>query len=172
MRERSREPNRIRSDGPHVLLLQWLVRRPWSLRTAAMAIVVSTLLIASVIKFTDLSVFADSVRTWSFVPIVARPLLVISVPAIEMLVALAWILGVHRRLAALVTVILLFVFTVALSVQMTLGAPPNCGCLGKWASYYDAQDAARFGLARNVLLLAIGLFGLEVDRSVKMLIRR
>jgi uncharacterized membrane protein YphA (DoxX/SURF4 family) len=106
---------------------------------------------AALSKLGDLATFAGQIHNYRIVPIWTENLLAMSVPWIELVAALALILGVRPRAGAVVAAALLLVFTVAVGAAWARGLDFECGCFGK-------ASAARIGLRKlveNVAMLAL-----------------
>ncbi len=110
---------------------------------------------AALAKLGDLRAFADQVHNFRMVPIFAENIVALSLPWIELVAALALILGIRARAGAVVVTGLLAAFTVAIIVALLRGLDIECGCFG-------TSDGSRVGLvkiAQNLGLLALGWIG-------------
>ena len=106
-------------------------------------------------KLGDLHGFADQVHNFRMVPIFAENLVALSLPWIELVAALALILGIRARAGAVLVTGMLAVFTVAIIVALIRGLDIECGCFG-------TSDASRVGLvkiAENLGMLVVGWIG-------------
>ena len=68
---------------------------------------------AGLAKLGDLSAFASQIHNFRMIPLPTENLLAITLPWIEVVIALALLLGIRRRPAALLAAVLMVVFTVA-----------------------------------------------------------
>ena len=127
-------------------------------------IVLCVLLLAGLFKFLDLSEFAAAVAAWTIVPTRVRPAVVVFVPALEMVIAGLWILGVGRGRAVAAAMCFLVVATVMYSIQIAVGERPACGCLGVFGQYEWTRMTSEFVLARNAVLVASLLGGAMLCR--------
>ena len=106
-------------------------------------------------KLGDLQAFADQVHNFRIVPIATENLLAFTLPWIEVVAALALVLNLRARPAALLATALMIVFTVAVIAALARGLDIECGCFG-------TADAARVGLkkvAQNVGMLILAAIG-------------
>ena len=116
--------------------------------------VMVVILLSGVLKAFDVTVFAESLATWRFLPTATRPLLAVGVPAIELAVSLALLLGLWRRLAFMCVLLLVSAFTLAYVIHIILfSEAPKCGCFGPLDLGSESLWEARVLIARNVVLL-------------------
>jgi hypothetical protein len=111
---------------------------------------------AALAKLGDLDAFATQLHNFRMVPIAAENLLAVTLPWIELIAALALILGVEARSGAVVVTFLLAVFTLGIVVALLRGLDIECGCFG-------TSDASRVSLGKvlqNVGMLVVASIGL------------
>lgn len=132
---------------------------------AAIAAVLLILGVAGLSKFADLNRFRISLETWSGMPAILRSVLVVAVPAFELSVAFAWLLGAQRGRLRIAAAVFLSIATAGYLLHATLFQIPDCGCFGLIAQAESDRQAAFFLVARNVSLL--GLLGISwfADRA-------
>lgn len=78
------------------------------------------------------------------------------VPWVELTVGALLIAQVGRPYMAIVAIVLLLVFSVAIIVRLARGEHPPCACFGAWS----AKPIGPGHLARNAVLLAIAVLAL------------
>ena len=135
------------------------LRKPWSIRLAAW-ILGATFLAAAVPKIIDPPGFAETIHAYKLVPEAALAPLALVPPWLELALALALITGLARRSAALLTFLMLAVFTAALAINLARGNPVDCGCFGTASivrSVADRLRSMRLDLLRDAALMALSL---------------
>jgi putative oxidoreductase len=131
--------------------MKTLLRHPWTVRVCRIAIGV-VFAYAGLAKVGDLAGFAQQIHNFRMVPIFAENVLAMTLPWIEIVAALALILCIRARSAAVLTTALLVVFTIAVAAAYFRGLDIECGCFG-------TSDAAQVGLKKlleNVGMIAVG----------------
>lgn len=131
----------------------------------AIAGVQVVLLSAALLKAADISEFRDALANGWHVPGAWSDVLAVTVPAIEMSLAVAWLLGVARRVVIWGAAAFLVCVTGAFVWQWILRAPPDCMCFGKIKMFEDAQQAAMWVVIRNAGLLCLLLAGAWLSRA-------
>ncbi|HEX5042594.1 MAG TPA: MauE/DoxX family redox-associated membrane protein [Candidatus Polarisedimenticolaceae bacterium] len=110
---------------------------------------------AALAKLADLSAFALQVHNFRLLPIAAENLVAMLLPWVELVAALALVLGIRARAGAWVAGLLLAVFTLGVASAMARGLDFECGCFGK-------GSATRVGwgkLAQNLGMLLLAWIG-------------
>jgi len=110
---------------------------------------------AALAKLADLASFALQVHNFRLLPLAAENLVAMLLPWVELVAALALVLGVRPRAAAWVAGLLLAVFTIGVAQAMARGLDFECGCFGK-------ASATRVGwgkLAQNLGMLLLAWIG-------------
>jgi hypothetical protein len=106
---------------------------------------------ASATKVPDMAAFAESVANYRIVPPALVPLVASAVVGVEIAAAVALILNLWARAAALLLAALLAAFTVGLAGALARGIDLACGCFG-------GSDAATWWtVLRDLALLAFAL---------------
>ncbi|MES1207274.1 MAG: MauE/DoxX family redox-associated membrane protein [Pseudomonadota bacterium] len=120
------------------------------------------LIVAGALKLADPSTFATEIANYQLIP-AAAPYLAAALPVTELLVGaglmllpLAW-----RRSAALATLALLALFSIAVTSAYARGIDISCGCFGGGGSAITALT-----LLRNAGLVAAAALLLLVDRRL------
>ncbi len=118
----------------------------WFLRLGLGAVFVA----AGLAKLRDPAGFADEIANYRLLPSLA-PLLAITLPAVELVVGVAIVVGpaAWRRAAAVASAALLAVFTVAVAQVVARGIDVDCGCFG-----VGTGPVTPWTIGRDVVLLA------------------
>lgn len=103
---------------------------PAALRIARTALGL-VLLVAALGKIGDPAAFAGQVENYRLAPLWSVNLIAMSLPWIELLAGLALVLGVRPRAGAVVALLCMAVFTVAVGSAWARGLDFECGCFGK-----------------------------------------
>jgi len=116
---------------------------------------------AALPKIADPPAFAHMIYNYRMVPGALVNALALVMPWIELVVGILLIVGVWRREAALVAVLLLLVFLVAIGWNLARGHPIDCGC-------FDVRSAGKtpeqmLSDMKWVLLRDVGLLLLAVQ---------
>lgn len=135
-----------------------LLRHPWVLRASAW-ILGLVLLAAAVPKLMDPPAFAQALHGFNLLPPWALGPLALTLPWLELLVAVGLLAGLARRSAALIALALMLTFIGALGWNLRQSHAVDCGCFGKAA---PKTTEARFrdmklSLARNLALALLAL---------------
>ncbi len=129
---------------------------------AACVILALVFLAAAVPKIADPAAFALAIYRYQLAPSAAINALAILFPWTELVAAIALLIGPRlRRGALLVLLILLAVFTAAISINLYRGVDIACGCFSVKAS--DGHLGA-LNLARNAALFALATWALHRTR--------
>jgi uncharacterized membrane protein YphA (DoxX/SURF4 family) len=129
-------------------------RRALVIRVCQIAIGVLFAL-AALAKLGNLQGFALQLHNFRIVPIPLENLFALSLPWIELVAALALVLGIQARGAAYVATGLMAIFTLAVVAALVRGLDIECGCFG-------TADGSRVGLvkvAQNLGMLALAAVG-------------
>lgn len=138
--------------GPGMARLNHLLRSPALVRIAALAIGV-IMGVAGMAKIGDLPSFAKQIGNFHLIPGLGVHLAAVTLPWVELVLAMALILGIRRRAGGLLAVVLMVVFTVAVAQAAARGFDIECGCFGT----ADSSTVGLEKLAENVALLAVAL---------------
>jgi len=111
--------------------------------------------LTGILKLFDLSAFADSLTSWTVLPALAKPILTISVPTLEIVLALAWFSDRRRILMESIALGFLICATTLYAVQSVLSEPPDCGCLGLLHEYQDQLSSVHAMIWRNGTLMLL-----------------
>jgi uncharacterized membrane protein YphA (DoxX/SURF4 family) len=108
---------------------------------------------AGLAKIGNLDDFASQIHYFRMVPISLENLMAITLPWIEVSAALALILGIRAREGAVLSAVLLVVFTLAVGIAFARGLDIECGCFG-------TTDGAKVGaikLLQNSGMILVSL---------------
>jgi uncharacterized membrane protein YphA (DoxX/SURF4 family) len=109
--------------------------------------------VAGLAKVGDLAGFASQIHNFRVVPVASENLVAMTLPWVEIVAALALILGLRARAAARLAAASLAVFTLAVLLALVRGLDIECGCFG-------TADASRVGAVKvlqNLGFLAVAL---------------
>ena len=134
--------------------LRLFLTSPTTIRVSQIAI--GTLLAwAGLAKIGDLRGFAEQRHNFRMMPIPLENLIAMTLPWIELVAALALVFRVRARAGAMMAVLLLATFTIAILAAMVRGLDIECGCFG-------THDATRVGwvkIGQNLLMLTLAWVG-------------
>ena len=114
--------------------------------------------VAGLAKLGDLQAFADQIHNFRIVPVPTENLVALFLPWVELVAALALILGIRAREGALLVSAMMAVFTVAVGAALIRGLDIECGCFG-------TSDASRVGLVKIVQNL--GMLGIAALATLR-----
>ncbi len=114
--------------------------------------------------------FAKIVYGYYLFPDFTINLIAIILPFLELFSALALILGVYPRSAALIINGMLFAFIIALSINLIRGVEFDCGCFSVGESGYSYSIGEL--LARDIFLFVLGLYMLFFNKCRKWCIQQ
>jgi putative oxidoreductase len=86
---------------------------------------------AALTKIGDMADFARQVHNFRLAPLAAEHLVAMTLPWIELVAGLALLTGIRARAGAVVTLVLMLLFTVAVGAAWARGLDFRCGCFGK-----------------------------------------
>lgn len=116
---------------------------------------------AAIPKLGDAASFARDIDNYHMLPVEWAAPLAVMMPPLELLVALALLVGFHARGAALVSAGMMLVFAVAMAQAIARGIDLDCGCFGSAL----AMEVSGWSILRNVVLASLSLpilYGPEV----------
>ncbi|WP_231122984.1 MauE/DoxX family redox-associated membrane protein [Nocardioides sambongensis] len=122
-------------------------------------------LVAGALKVTTPEESINAVRAYQLLPPAVADLVGLVLPALEIAVGLALILGVLTRAAALVSSVLFVAFIVGIASVWARGIEIDCGCFGGGGAEAGAADAYPWEIARDAALLAASLLVLVLRRT-------
>jgi len=113
------------------------------------------LIAAALGKLLDPGGFRASLDSWSLIPESILGMLTLGVPLLEISLAAAWFLGVHRLAMALAAGVLLAAFTGLYALHLAIASPPDCNCLGLIMAFNRGETIAENLLVRNGVLMGV-----------------
>lgn len=114
---------------------------------------------AALAKIGDAASFAAQIHNYRLLPVAAENLIAILLPWVELIAGLALVLGVQARPGAVITAVMMVVFTAAVGQAVARGLDFECGCFG-------TADATRVGGMK--LLENLVLTGAAVVASLRL----
>lgn len=133
--------------------MSWLAH-PLVLRVSRI-VLATVMLMAAIPKLMDPPGFAQAVYAYGLLPMALVAPLALTLPWLETLTALGLVLGVARRGAAILILLLMLVFLGGLGVNLTKGNPVDCGCFG--ASKVQKTREQRLFDMKLAMLRDVGL---------------
>lgn len=122
-------------------------------------------LVAGALKFADPAGAVRAVRAYELLPESVVPLVGHALPAVEMVIGLALILGIFTRWAAVLSGLLFLAFIIGIASAWSRGLQIDCGCFGGGGFDAKATDKYPWEIARDVALLALSLYLVVRPRS-------
>jgi putative oxidoreductase len=121
------------------------------------------MVLAGVLKLPDPTAFANEITNYRFLPLLA-PWMAATLPTIEIALGVALVMAplAWRRSAALATLAVMAVFTVALVQVVVRGINVDCGCFGG-----GSGPVTWLTVGRDLVLMAMagGILWLERART-------
>ncbi|MFZ2503434.1 MAG: MauE/DoxX family redox-associated membrane protein [Nocardioides sp.] len=115
-------------------------------------------IVAGALKLPDPAGSVRAVRAYELLPEAVVPLVGYALPAVEIAVGLALVVGFLTRPAAVTSAALFVVFIVGISAAWARGLQIDCGCFGGGGFDADATAKYPWEIARDVGLLALSAF--------------
>ena len=122
-------------------------------------------IVAGALKVTDPAASIDAIRAYELLPWEIVEPLGYSLPAIEIVVGLALVLGAFTRGAAIVSALLFVAFIIGIASVWARGIEIDCGCFGGGGPKEDAASSYPWEIARDVALLAASGYLVVVRRT-------
>lgn len=122
-------------------------------------------LYAGAIKVTDPAASIAAVRAYQLLPSSVAEAVGIALPAVEIVVGLALVLGVLTRGAAVVSAVLFLAFIIGIASVWSRGIEIDCGCFGGGGAKAGAASSYPWEIARDVGLLAASLYVAALRRT-------
>lgn len=133
-------------------------------RWVARLAVAGVFVLAAVPKLLDPASFAEAIDNYRMMPPTWTGPLATVLPPIELVAALAIVLGPHRRGAALVAAGMLAVFALGIGQALLRDINIDCGCFGNAAQ----SEASWLSVVRNATLMALALLVATAPRRASM----
>ncbi len=109
--------------------------------------------IAAVPKLMDAQTFAESIRNYQLLPPWSIGPLARILPVLELVISVALITGILQQGAALLSIGLLTVFSIAMLQAMARGIDLSCGCFGAAIE----APVSWWNISRNLILMGLAL---------------
>jgi uncharacterized membrane protein YphA (DoxX/SURF4 family) len=122
-------------------------------------------IVAGALKVTDPVASIDAIRAYELLPWSVVEPLGYALPAIEIVVGLALVLGAFTRGAAVVSALLFVAFIIGIASVWARGIEIDCGCFGGGGPKEDAASSYPWEIARDAALLAASCYVVVVRRT-------
>jgi putative oxidoreductase len=129
-----------------------------------------TFLYASYSKILSPADFAKIIYGYGLFPASLINLIAIIIPFLELVAALALILGVYPRSAAIILNALLVAFIILISINLIRGHEFNCGCFALEDSADQISSSST--IVRDLIFLALGLQVLLYNQFRRLCVRQ
>ena len=126
--------------------------------TLARLLVGGVWLVAGAIKVPNGAESVRAVRAYRILPEAIVPTVGHVLPAVEIVVGLALILGVLTRVMAIASALLFVAFIIGISSAWSRGLQIDCGCFGGGGFDADATSKYPWEIARDTGLLLLSLW--------------
>ncbi len=110
---------------------------------------------AGAIKLTDPNTSIQAVKAYDLLPISVVEPVGYLLPALEVVIGLALVLGVMTRGAAAISALLFVAFIIGIASAWARGLEIDCGCFGGGGADPDAASKYPWEIARDVGLLVL-----------------
>lgn len=121
--------------------------------------------VAGGLKVTDPDASIEAVRAYELLPGTLVEPVGLALPAVELVVGLALIVGALTRGAAIVSALLFVLFIVAIASVWMRGIEIDCGCFGDGGAEPGAASNYPWEIARDAALLAASVYVVAVRRT-------
>lgn len=122
-------------------------------------------IVAGALKITQPDASIAAVRAYQLLPSSLAEVVGLALPAIELVVGLALVLGVLTRGAAVLSALLFAAFIAGIASVWARGIEIDCGCFGGGGADPGAASAYPWEIARDAALLAASLVVVYVGRT-------
>ena len=122
-------------------------------------------IVAGALKVTDPASSIAAVRAYELLPGSLVEPVGTTLPAIELVVGLALIVGAFTRGAGAVSALLFVAFIIGIASVWARGIEIDCGCFGGGGPKEDAASSYPWEIARDVALLAASCYVVVVRRT-------
>lgn len=132
--------------------------------TAARLILAGVFAVAGLAKIGDPAASVRAVRAYELLPDGLETLVGRGLPALEVALAVALLLGVALRAGAAIAAVLLTAFTIGVASAAARGLQIDCGCFGGGGATEDPKYAMEIARDLGLLALALGLLWVGSSR--------
>ena len=121
--------------------------------------------VAGALKITDPSGSITAVRAYELLPGSLVEPVGVTLPAIELVVGVALVVGAFTRGAAVVSALLFLAFVIGIASVWARGIEIDCGCFGGGGPEQGASSSYPWEIARDVALLAASVYVAALRRT-------
>lgn len=122
-------------------------------------------LVAGLLKVTEPDASIAAVRAYELLPSWAVEPVGLSLPAFEIAIGLALVLGVFTRGAGVLSALLFVAFIAGIASVWARGIEIDCGCFGGGGAKPGATSDYPWEIARDAVLLLLSLYVVLVRRT-------
>lgn len=122
-------------------------------------------LVAGLLKVTEPDASIAAVRAYELLPSWAVEPVGLALPAVEIVVGLALVLGVLTRAAGVLSALLYAAFIVGIASVWARGIEIDCGCFGGGGAEPGATSDYPWEIARDAALLLLSLYVAALRRT-------
>lgn len=122
-------------------------------------------IVAGGLKITEPDASIAAVRAYQLLPSSVAETVGLALPAVELVVGLALVLGVFARGAAVISALLFAAFIVGIASVWARGIEIDCGCFGGGGAEPGASSAYPWEIARDAALLAASVLVASLRRT-------
>ena len=122
-------------------------------------------IVAGALKVTDPAGSIAAVRAYELLPGSLVEPVGYALPAVELVVGLALVVGVFTRGAAVISALLFVAFVIGIASVWARGIEISCGCFGGGGAKPGAASSYPWEIARDVALLAASVYVVLVRRT-------
>jgi uncharacterized membrane protein YphA (DoxX/SURF4 family) len=148
----------VTTTGSNTRLESWRRVQPWVSLAVRLGLA-ATFLIAAIPKLTDLQRSREAVAAYDLFPPAIDQLIGVSLPIVELVLALLVLSGLLTRYAAGVLGVMLVAFIAGIISAWARGLMIKCGCFGPGGAL-GPDEVAEYGLEilRDIGFLALAVF--------------
>lgn len=118
-------------------------------------VVMMVLLVSGAGKLLEWTTFRLSLETWLLMPNGLRAVVATVLPALEIVIALAWMLNLSPHKAAAAAVAAVASYTAFYGMHLAFSEPPACRCIALIERYRAGRVLGERIMYRNALLLCL-----------------
>lgn len=122
-------------------------------------------LVAGALKITEPDASIAAVRAYQLLPSEVARAVGVALPAVEVVVGLALVVGAFTRGAAVLSALLQAAFILGIVSVWARGIEIDCGCFGGGGAQAGAASSYPWDIARDTLLLAASVLVAVVRRT-------
>ncbi|HYG93812.1 MAG TPA: MauE/DoxX family redox-associated membrane protein [Nocardioides sp.] len=122
-------------------------------------------IVAGALKVTDPTASIEAVKAYELMPYSVAEVVGLALPALELVVGLALVVGALTRGAAVVSALLFVAFIVGIASVWARGIEIDCGCFGGGGAEEGAASSYPWEIARDAALLAASVYVAALRRT-------